>query len=254
MFFIVSKILAFLTNPIFWLLLCLILALVLKNSRKKFLVGSFLILFIFSNQFIFSIASRMWEASATSTHSMPVYDVGIVLGGMSSYDPEYDRIQAYRGIDRLLQALELYHKGIIKKILISGGSGSILFPDMLEGVYLKNYLIKIGIPEKDILSEIESKNTRENAIFAKSILETAGLSNAKLLLITSALHVKRAMACFEKVNLFPDSYATDRIAGDAPIRKDIDFLLVPSSETFFLWSALLHELFGMIVYSIMGFV
>jgi uncharacterized SAM-binding protein YcdF (DUF218 family) len=255
MFFIISKILNFLNYPLTWVVIILLSGIIFrKRFQRKALIAAFAILLVFSNQFIFAIAMRLWEKPARHTNEMPTYDVGIVLGGMSSYDPNYDRIQAYRGIDRLLQALELYHKGIIKKIFISGGSGSLIFPDMLEGVYLKNYLITIGVPEEDVLSENQSKNTRENAIYTKKALTEANLEDKKLLLITSGYHVKRAQACFSKEGLITDYYSVDRITGDGPIRKDLDFLLIPSSETLFLWSALLHEWIGVVAYKIMGYI
>ena len=59
---------------------------------------------------------------------------------------------------------------IIKKIVFTGGSGSILHQDMKEGKYAEQFLLNLGIPSADILIESESNNTRENAVFTQKLL------------------------------------------------------------------------------------
>ncbi len=175
----------------------------------------------------------------------------MVLGGMISFDSEVERMQANRGIDRTLQALLVYKKGKAKNLFISGGSGSLQFPDMKEGVIIKNYLTQIGIPEQDILMESESKNTYENAVYTKKELEKSGLQNSKLLLVTSASHMYRSKKCFEKQGLKVDTYSADIVAG--PRKFVFDHLFLPNGNTFNDWYNLLHELLGVITYKVMGY-
>jgi len=54
--------------------------------------------------------------------------MAIVLGGMSRVDERQERADFNFSGDRLFQTLELYHKGRVKKLFISGGSGSISHP------------------------------------------------------------------------------------------------------------------------------
>ena len=75
---------------------------------------------------------------------------------------------------------------------------------------LKNYLIKKKIPEKDIIIETESRNTKENAFNSARILKKQ-YKNGRYLLITSSNHMRRAQMCFEKTNINIDSYSTDCI-------------------------------------------
>ena len=51
-----------------------------------------------------------------------------------------------------------------------------------------------GVPEEAILLETESRNTDENALYSKRPLEAHGLKH--ILLVTSALHMPRALALF----------------------------------------------------------
>ena len=95
---------------------------------------------------------RNWELPAINNKSIEkTYDFGIVLSGMGKYDPALNRFNFFRSSDRLWQTITLYKQGIIKKIIISGGSGSILHPNQRESVYLRDYLITIDIPKSDIL-------------------------------------------------------------------------------------------------------
>ena len=53
-----------------------------------------------------------------------------------------ENIQFNEYNDRLLNTIELFHKGMIKKIIITGASGS-LSSDMKEADILKSFLIRI---------------------------------------------------------------------------------------------------------------
>ncbi len=252
MFFIISKILSFIIHPVTWIFILLLLTvLVKKEKRKKWGIITLVVFYLFSNDFLFCEVMRIWEEPRKKNENLENYDVAIVLGGMISFDSDVERMQANRGIDRTLQALLVYKKGKAKKLFISGGSGSLQFPDMKEGVIIKNYLTQIGIPEQDILMESESKNTYENAVYTKKELEKSGLENSKLLLVTSASHMYRSKKCFEKQGLQVDTYSADIVAG--PRKFVFDHLFLPNGNTFNDWYNLLHELLGVATYKIMGY-
>ena len=84
MFYITSKLLAFLSKPVFWLFILLISALVFKNKRRKILLFSLITFYFFTNSFIADSCSRLWEVPRF--HPTETYDVGIVLGGIADYD------------------------------------------------------------------------------------------------------------------------------------------------------------------------
>jgi len=115
---------------------------------------------------------------------------------------------------------------------------------------LKSFLIKINIPEADIVTEERSRNTRENALFTAEILQN--LPHEKLLLITSASHMRRSMLCFEKVGLHCDIYPTDHYSGAR--KYNFETLLVPNPRTLFNWNVFIHEMFGMVSYKFSGYI
>jgi uncharacterized SAM-binding protein YcdF (DUF218 family) len=252
MFFILSKILAFLITPLVWIIALLIWAVFAKEeTRKKKLRRTALVLILlFSNSFIFDEAARAWEIPATPFKEVKKYKYGVLLGGMSAYDPAMSRAQFYRGADRLIQAVELYRMGLIKKIVFTGGSGRILHPEMKEGNYINRYLLYMGIPKEDVLIESESQNTRENALFTKKMLDEKNIKG-EMLLITSAFHMRRSLGCFRKAGMTVDPYSTDRFSG--PRKFEFDYLFIPNLSAMNDWDTLIHEMVGYVTYKVFGY-
>ncbi len=251
MFFIISKLLNFLIKPLVWILFGMLKAVLSKNekSKRRWLFRSLFLLWFFSNTFIFEAVMKRWEPKSTQQPNI-VYDYGIVLGGMSFYNENLNQISFVRASDRLWQAIDSYHKGEIKKIIITGGSGSILHHEsQYEGNYLKTFLIQSGIPEEDVLSEAKSKNTRENAVFTKEILKEN--LEKKSLLFTSAFHMRRAKACFEKVGISVDTHITDSYVNRP--RNFFGRLLIPNEEAISGWTYLTKELVGYVAYKFAGY-
>lgn len=252
MFFLLSKLLAFIITPIIWIIMLFAFALFSKNEerKRKGLKWGFILLLFFSNAFIFNEFVRLWEYPATEYENVEAHSVGIVLGGMSSYDPSIQRPQFYRGVDRLLQAIELYRLGKIRKIVFTGGSGTILHPDLKEGDYIKRYFMYFKIPKEDYYIESESQNTHENAVFTKKFLEEKKLPGTYLL-ITSGFHMRRSLGCFRAAGMDVDPYSTDRYSG--PRKWEFDHLFIPNVSAINDWNNLIHEIVGYITYKLFGY-
>lgn len=250
MFFFLSKILSFLLMPLTWFFLLLIWAWRTKDqSRKKRLrIASIVILLVFSNRFIFDRTMHAWEVDAVKEPAANSYDGIIVLGGISSYDYQLNRIQFTNSNDRLMQAIALLKKGVAPKLIFTGGSGSILHPDHLEGNYVKKYLEDIGIPDSQLVFEVNSKNTHENATMTKPLLKKDG----KYLLVTSAYHMRRALGCFTKEGINVSPYSANR--GSGPWKFEFDYMFLPDAEPLFAWNTLFHEWFGCITYKMEGYI
>ena len=244
MFFIVSKILGFIADPLFFISFFFILGMFSKRKyrRRKRLWISFILLLFFSNGYIYNVAIDKWNLSTVKLQ--PKYDYGILLGGIISLNSTEDKIKFGYSGDRMLNTIMLYQSKKINKIIISGASGS-LKSDLIESDYLKKYLLEIGIPKNDIVCETNSQNTYQNAQFAaKYILENSLNSDPKCLLITSDYHQRRALACFKKENLNVDPFI---------IKLEEKYIswesyIVPQSNVLFKWRILMHEIIGYITY------
>jgi len=254
MFFYLSKLLAFLIAPVVWVFLLLIYSFITKieSRAKKLRIAAVLILYLFSNPFLVDEGFRAWEPVTPDWDLMDTkYDAAIVLGGIGDVDLRLQKINFGHSADRLLQTLQLYHQGRIKKIIFTGGSGSIEFPEKKEGIFVHKYLRNIQIPDSALIVEAQSKNTYENAVFTKIILDSLNV-NGNYLLVTSGFHMRRAMAIFKKAgyeNIFP--YVTNRSSGVR--RKTFDHLFIPNSGALFGADLLIHEWVGYLIYKLRGY-
>jgi uncharacterized SAM-binding protein YcdF (DUF218 family) len=69
-------------------------------------------------------------------------------------------------------------------------------------------------------------------------------------LITSALHMRRAVAAFHRQGIFPDTYPVDYRATDIVT----PFSFVPSAAGLEKVTAVLHELIGILAYRVQGYI
>lgn len=254
MFFILSKALLFLLSPFFWIVISIIAYFWFKNPKwkKRSIISAICLFIFFTNTVIFSTFSRMWEVPGTQINQVKSHDVGIVLSGMAEYDNTLNRLSIRRSADRIWQGISLYKAGKIKKILITGESGYIGDRGLKEAQQFKEVLVKWGIPEQDILTEEQSKNTHENATESKIILE----NNPELkscLLITSGVHMKRSMACFKKVGLDCTPFSTD-LHTSTKQHYYWDQYIIPNVSNFDSWNGLIKEWVGYLSYWLMGYI
>ena len=254
MFFYLSKIVAFLFSPLVWVFFLLIYSLITKveGRAKKLRIIALVVLYICSNAFIVDECFRAWEPVTPDIDLMDTkYEGAIVLGGIGDIDLRLKKIKFGHSADRLFQTLPLYYKGRVNKIIFTGGSGSIEFPEKLEGLYVKKYLKSIQFPDSGLIVEARSKNTFENAVFTKTILDSLKL-DGHFLLVTSAYHMPRALAVFKKAgykNISP--YLTNRSSG---IRRfTFDHLFIPNPGVLFALDHLIHEWIGYVIYKIKGY-
>lgn len=255
MFFILSKLLLFLTSPATWILLCLLGAFFWRKEaqRRKFKWATVILLIFFTNNMIFLEFCRHWEIHGKKRSELGKYEVGIVLTGMAEFNSDLDEISIRRGADRIWQALNLYHDKKIEKILITGDNGYVSDRGLHEAEQMKTTLVNWGIPENDIIVENKSRNTHENAVETKKILDRSYPHFNKFLLVTSGTHMKRSLACFEKVGVKCDPFSTDLHTG--PTRSYFwDQYIVPDISVLNDWNKLTKEWFGYLTYDIVGYI
>ncbi len=138
----------------------------------------------------------------------------IVLGGAIENEVMNSRggIEFNAAADRYTEALRLAIAHPEAKILVSGGDGSFSGRYEGEAVAAERFFSSYGVPTDRIIKENESRNTWENVQKTKALLEKQGLNDC--LLITSAFHMPRATALFEKAGLAvkPGRWTTGRAA------------------------------------------
>lgn len=254
-FFLLSKILDFFVTPLAWILLLLSLSFIFRSRPKlqfRLRCAGLLLLLLFTNPWLVTRVLSCWEIPAINAAAIrQPYDVGVVMGGsMRYYDPAINRVVYSSSVDRLLQALQLYHDGKIRKILLSGGSGFVNYQEWKESGLIARVLLKSGVKEADILLENSSRNTYENALNTAVLLRD-GRYGHRFLLITSAFHMRRSQLCFEKAGLKIDPFSAD--VRSAVHIHTLDRLIQPDADCLVQWDMLLHEWVGILMYKWMGY-
>ena len=237
---------------------CLLLAFFTKKPALRRRMGGIAaaIFFVFGNSFLVNEVALRWEYPPTRMPADSAQRIAVVLtGGMMNVMKETpdNRFLLGQQADRAGQALYLYKTGAVQKILISGGQGGLPFqtkPVSDEGRMTVRFLTLSGVRPGDIMLETRSRNTHENAVFSAKLLHDRFHTN-QCVLITSALHMRRSMGCFQKENVrvtpFPGNFLSSRRSFSPG-----DWLL-PHEQSFADSSYLLKELVGYAVYWVMGY-
>lgn len=244
MFFILSKTFIFLLNPIIWILSGLLLALLISDQalKRKALISSISLFILLSNPFLLDQFAQKWDIAGTLDNNK-VYSCAIVLGGFSSVADDGEGF-FNASADRFIQAVKLKSTGRVSHLLITGGNSKIVPGKFKESIWVRDQLLKLNIPDSSILIESNSRNTLENAAFAKSALKSRNLQ-PPYLLITSAFHMRRSLYTFEKAGIQVVPYSSNFIAGKNNISFN-DF--VPQAEVLNKWGTYLKELIGFGIY------
>ncbi|WP_144631122.1 YdcF family protein [Bordetella genomosp. 13] len=130
-----------------------------------------------------------------SAAQMPEADAIVVLGGntangRANWFLPYERDKAVVRIDT---ATDLYRAGRAPKVVLSGGA---LEGDVSEAQGMAHQMRQGGVPEQALILENSSRTTYENAALTEETLKQHEIR--KILLVTSSLHMPRAMAAFSK--------------------------------------------------------
>ncbi|WP_246828376.1 YdcF family protein [Ectothiorhodospira sp. PHS-1] len=88
----------------------------------------------------------------------------------------------------------LYHADRAPWVIVSGGSVPWRERERVEAHAMREFLVDLGVPASAVWLETDSATTRGNAVYTAQLLEDRGLE--RVLLVTSALHMERALATF----------------------------------------------------------
>ena len=251
MFFTISKLFGLLLSPLLWFFAIAFVGFFVRARKKKMYVffAAFFVLLLFSNKAVFHFIGSKWEEPYTEIENVKVYDYGILLGGMISIVGEGKLAYFSRSGDRLLQTINLYKKGKIRKIIVTGALGN-LNHKISEAAFLAEYLMYAGVPKEDILLEEQSLNTYENAQNCKLLINN-NIDSSQFLIISSGFHLKRAKACFTKAGFRCDGFACEPFIFHENLT--VSAMLMPNEETLSNWYFLLHEWVGYAVYKWKGY-
>ncbi len=244
-------------------LACLLILLVLLRTqlpgwKKTCLIAAFLLLWLGGNRWTAMSLARALEWQYLPPVEYPAAEVIVVLGG-GTQPAEYPRqmVELNSAGERVLYAAHLYQQGKADYLLLSGGTLGWSERDGSPAQEMALLLESLGVPAQALWLEPFSRNTYENAQNSAKILKEKGID--KILLVTSAWHMPRAVRLFEAQGLqvvpVPVDYEVTQQGWERLWEPDWRTQLVgflPNADALSLTSMMLKEYLGNLVYQIRG--
>jgi uncharacterized SAM-binding protein YcdF (DUF218 family) len=228
-FFYIAKLTWLLMAPesllLLWLFLCLLcLCLGSLLYARRLLLGLILTclligLFPVGEWLLYPLESR-YQANP----QLNQVDGIIVLGGAENVRLAsiWQQTSVNAAGERLLALLALLQRYPQAKVVFTGGSGSMTAQHYKSADMVHAMLQRYDVSLEQVTFESKSRNTHENALFSKTLLQPS--RDATWLLVTSAWHMPRAMAVFCQADWAVLPYPVDfRSLKDHLLRLDWDF-------------------------------
>ena len=249
---LISKILTQLVYPLPLCLLLVPLGLLMRKRWPRLGASMSVIglgwLLLWSLPVPSSILGRSLEQAfpQQAETELPKADAIVVLGGGVSRNSW--GIDLKSAADRVWFGARLYRAGRAPLVLLSGGSLEELGYTWPEAPAMATFLRDLGVPESAMLLESESRTTRENAVYSENLLRARGIR--RVLLVTSALHMPRALATFRKLGIdaipAPTDFEAEPPSGFWLLRW------LPDTESLDRSSRAMKEYLGIWVYRLRG--
>jgi uncharacterized SAM-binding protein YcdF (DUF218 family) len=271
MFLFFSKLIPLFFYPLGLTCLLLLVALgLLALRRLRWAVGAIalavVVLWTAANGWVAVALARSLESQSLvlqaktggSATELPTADAIVVLGGgIKSTEPPRPWIDLADEGDRTIYGVKLYRDRKAPKLIFSGGriewrgGGS-----KSEAAEMAELAGAMGVPNEDMLRDDTSLNTRENAVNVKAIMDRERIS--RILLVTSAMHMPRSLAIFQKLGIQAIAAPTDFLFSDrdaAERQSSIQAIalnLLPDADNLRVTTRAIKEYVGMLAYWLRG--
>jgi len=252
---VISKLFNLLAQPLNGVLVLLLLALLLWPTRPRWAhLASMAALLLLGLTGLLPVPDALLarlerqHAEVPANADLHAYAGMIVLGGAM----EPGRLSQQHGqpllngsAERMTMAYSLWRRNPELRVVFTGGEGELFGTGPSEAERAQAFFNSMGLPKEALTLESMSQNTYENAIFTRRL---PGMDTQKRwLLLTSAWHMPRAMAAFQKAGWNVTAYPVDyRTGGVTPWAS---YSLITGAEH---WEVLLHEYLGLMAYTISG--
>jgi len=263
-FYSLSKFLPTLVYPAGLTCLLLLVALFLRHHdrwRNGLIIVALITLWLSGHRVVSMalVRSLEWQYPSLDPADVPPADAIVVLGGGTQLQlPPRPTHEVGEAGDRTIYAARLYREGVAPVIIVSGAGDPFSAPGGVpESEAMAELLVFFGVPRDAIILESTSLNTYENGAECARILEAHGMHG--IILVTSAMHMPRSMAIFQKYDLVitpaPTDYLTTKPDWEYYTRLNLGVQLLnllPRSDHLDMTSRALKEIIGTAIYALRG--
>ncbi len=241
-YFILSKVMSFLINPMFWILSLLLLDIFSRKRKRQYVNGLLVIILVFGNSLITNFFVQKWEHNTAAKYpTLDTFQSYIILGGYNQWNPHTQMQDCNAAGDRLYNMLP-YLADSTRTVIISGGSGHLLPSSRREADITHAYIDRLEGVRARLLFENQSRNTEENIANSRVLVDSLGLK--KVCVISSAMHIRRTRKILRKQGL---DWAAYGVESAEELNPDLYDYFVPEASNLQKWYHILHEWIGYIV-------
>jgi len=263
MFVFFSKFLPALVYPLGLACLLILLAIFLRSRarlQRAALLAALLLLWVGGNRWAAAGLARSLESRYPAPDPVPDAPAIVLLGGgTETYEAPRAMVEVNSAGDRVIYAARLYREGKAEHILVSGGHLEWERRPTTPAQDMADLLEWMGVPPQAIWLQDRSQNTYEDAQFSAGILKEKGVG--RILLVTSAWHMPRALRLFEAQGLevipVPSDYNVTERMWREMLHSDwrsMALNTLPSVGSLGLTTRMLKEYFGLFVYGLRGWI
>jgi uncharacterized SAM-binding protein YcdF (DUF218 family) len=254
MFFVLSKIFEFIAAPVNAALFAAAAgAALLFTGRQRLgrglVAGALLFLLILGFTPLALLLALPLEARFPQPPDDAPAPTGvIVLGGAVNDELTalHDSVALNEAAERVVAPITLRRRYPSARLVFSGGSAALLGSKHTEAEAVARLWRETGLDQGDVAYESGSRNTYENALLTRDLVKPR--DGERWLLVTSAMHMPRAVGIFRKAGFPVVAYPVDyRTSGD--VKGGISRRAV---DNFGLAEAATHEWAGLLVYWLTG--
>lgn len=214
-----------------------------RKSHPRFVRVALLLVFIFlvviSTGWLPRYMSHKLEAQYPVVNQVDpaILWVVVLSGGQNQFDgmPANDLLSS-ASIKRLIEGVRLFRALPQTKLVLSGGSSG---KEQPEALLLAQVTRWFSIPEQDVVLELKSINTADQARELVSIVH-----DQPFYLVTSAIHMPRSMFLCLQQGLHPVAAPTDFTFFWNT--DSLEKMVIPNAYNLFYFSIAMHEIFGRI--------
>ena len=252
MFFTLSKIFWALAMPANLLLALLVIAAVLllrwPRLGRMFSLGLIIMAVLVGTLPIGEFLLRGIENTYPAPTLPARVDGVIVLGGFIWLEGSvaHNQIQLNDKAERFTTMITLAHQYPNAKLVFTGGSGNPMLQQAREADWVRQAWTDMGLDPSRVVWERDSRNTYENVVNSKALVHPQPGEN--WVLVTSAVHLPRAVGVFEKQGWRVIPYPVDYITADMPFWQT-EFSV---SKNLWLLTEALKEIIGRVSYQWSG--
>jgi len=255
--FIASKLLSFLTQPLAWAALLMLLALVWLRRRPKgarrALLGALALGLLLGwlplvDALLRPLENRYPASAEVAAGQLNAFVGVVVLGGAldSSYvSRAHGQVALNGAAERMTAPVALLRQQPHLRLIFTGGEGELWPQGVSEATLAEQFFTSMGVAANRVEYEDKSRTTYENAVFSAALPKVD--KTQRWLLLTSAWHMPRSLAAFRAAGWNVSPYPVDYRTGDSTPWTEYSL-----ARGALRWQLLLHEIAGWLAYVVAG--